>query len=1068
MPINFYASNNLEVLYDQLFENTNSVRMDVFHPLSIVTQTKGIEQWIKYRIADTKGIAANVKFLKPNDIIFKVYTALEGPSQVTFEAHYLTWMIFDIIKEDSFLSKFPQQALYIKDNEGHINEFKLYQFSKQLADLYDQYQIYRHDVLSNWEQSKFEDHHDWQAYIWSAIKDNTNLINKDPNQDHWSDKNDLAKIIFEGLKNSQKVAKLQQEIKAIQLFGLSVFTEYHLQLFYEIAAYIDVNFYVLNPASGAFWDDAIHSKLLSKLRTRHVPTIPEIVIEGNDLLLSWGGLMKSMLRIFFKNDAIINAYEVLALQEYDRSSLLNLIKYEIANNIPDQERSHINETYLLDGSIIIQNNFTHLREVETLYQYLVKCVENGTLTDPRDVLVMVTDIDVYAPYIHAVFSQKKLNFKYKIADEKPTQALDLLNALNHLLHINYRQFSANDLIELLSFKVFANLFNIHDLGLVKQLLNSANIIYGIENSTADDTYLFSWSYGLKRIMYGLCISEEPIINVDHQHLIPVDIIEGHASEIVLNLVGFVDYLLEFLKNTTQKYTVLEWLTLFEEKVLKPISLMFNDDNEQFVILSKSLDYYKKSAVISHEKISFNVFVSDFEHILNSSELNNNYIVGGITFCSLISMRSIPFKIIAVLGLDQQAFPRNEQQLSFDIMKQTPRIGDRNVRASDKYLLLETLFAARDTLYLSYIGRNIKDNSLLPPSGVIDDLVFYLQKKATVDVFNNLVIKQPLHKYSTSYNKGDERLYYYDDVTPAIKIPHKTKPITEIESVKNIITLRQLVSTLLNPAKNFVKQQYQIDFYQNDVTLKNEEVFSFENYGFENRIAQMLFDNAANREHQFQEDYLKGVWPLKEVGNALFKDINENIHALQLLFSNIDMNIQESSTYQLSYNINNIIIEGNIEGIVNDSIIKVASVKEPSIRNVYDIFLTAVLLKLKEKIHKCYIVFNSGIVIAYDFDQYDKEILEEWIQNVVSWYQRSFEELIIYNGYLGDDFKAEAIPALLHKILNGHNAKPQPALELVKEKWFDSMVQENTVEYNKAIFDFIRNVIANGQILTATT
>lgn len=1066
MPINFYAASRIDTLFDKLYERTHQIDKSVFETLDIVTQTKGIEQWITFQYADRKGVAANIKFLKPNDIIFKVYAALDGPSQVTFEAHYLTWLIYEILSEKQFLLRFPQQAQYLLDDGSADYEMKRYKFAGQLADLFDQYQIYRQDILEEWIHIPLPLHRDWQGYIWKAIAEKTAVINANPYTDHWSDKNELAAVITEGLKHPEKVAQLKAVVKDIHIFGLSVFTDYHLQLFYKIAEHIDVNFYILNPASEVFWDDTLHSKVLAKLRLSNDGELPELAEQGNDLLLGWGSLLKSMLKLFFKNDQIINAYEILDEQITYPNTLLGTIQSEIASNLNLEQRATIDIALLTDGSIVIQNNYAPLREVESLYQYLLHLVEKGELTDTRKVLVMLTDVDLYAPYIHAVFDHKKFSFRYKIADEKPTASFDLLSALSYLLHLNYSKITANDVVELLSYAAIRQLFQIEDIELVKSLLLAANIRYGLTNQTDDDTYLVSWKYGLQRMVYGICMSGEPIITVDDKELIPIDVIEGNQTTILLNVVGLVDFIFDYLKHTHEKRTILSWLDLFEEKILSAVSVMYADDNEQYILLTQQIDFYRKAAIVSQVKVTYDVFVADFEHNLNVNENNGSkYLSGGITFCSLIPMRSIPFDTIAVLGLNQNVFPRKEDRLSYDMMLLAPRPGDRNVRASDKYLMLDMLFAAQKSLYLSYVGSSINDNSLMPPSVIIDELLFYIQQKTTEDVGKVLVTRQPLHRFSTLYNKADQRLYYYDDQSNPISIPEKIHTEAEIVTVPDTISLDALSRKMLSPTKNYIQQAYQISFYDDDTIIPDEEAFDFDAYEYENRVAALVFHTGAERAEWFKRSYLKGEWPLKSMSQILYQQVEEKIDEIHTFFEAKGINITEARTETVAYPVGDQLIEGKVSGIVGDNLLLLIGVKEVSIRNVFELMLKGLILKQMGIVNQGYIIAINGAITQYDFTPFTDETITAWLYEVVKWYQIAHESLVLFHHKFNDDFQPNQIASMLKSILSNMMTTPQPALELMEAKWNDEEVITRSYEYYTAIFTLVKQLKSSGSIGT---
>ncbi len=149
--------------------------------------------------------------------------------------------------------------------------------------------------------------------------------------------------------------------------------------------------------------------------------------------------------------------------------------------------------------------------------------------------------------------------------------------------------------------------------------------------------------------------------------------------------------------------------------------------------------------------------------LDSARRTSLFISEGITFCSMIPMRSVPFKVVALLGMTAKDFPRKEKPVSFSLLQQAHMLGDRNVKDNDKHLFLETLVSAKEYLYISYVGRSVKDNTVLPPSVLVEELIDYVQMLAAdskLNVSDYVVTQHPLHTYSPKYNSGDSKLYRY--------------------------------------------------------------------------------------------------------------------------------------------------------------------------------------------------------------------------------------------------------------------------------------------------------------------
>ena len=111
--------------------------------------------------------------------------------------------------------------------------------------------------------------------------------------------------------------------------------------------------------------------------------------------------------------------------------------------------------------------------------------------------------------------------------------------------------------------------------------------------------------------------------------------------------------------------------------------------------------------------------------LDQQRISQRFLAGPINICTLMPMRSIPFKVVCLLGMNDGVYPRTLAPLGFDLMSQKPQRGDRSRRDDDRYLFLEALMSAEQTLYISYIGRSIQDNSERYPSVLVQELADYI-------------------------------------------------------------------------------------------------------------------------------------------------------------------------------------------------------------------------------------------------------------------------------------------------------------------------------------------------------
>ena len=424
MSLQLNVSNSLEKLAVSLSASLHD-EDDIFRPFNVVTQTSGMNNWLKIQLADYLGISANIKFIQPNDVISQVYYLLGGRFREVLNRDHLTWLLFKILGELEFIHKFHAVSGYYDKNESD-SDIKRLSLAEKTADLFDQYQIYRPEMIGRWNETSLESagSSDWQMYLWikACILSENSL----------PDKTIVSKHIITELKSPQQRELLMKRLPAIHIFGLSIITNYHLQVFYELSTIIDVSFYILNPAPSVYFFEDKNEKQLLILKNKGYNV--EHLTAGNQLLLNWGRVIQDTFNIFFRTEEFINAYNEIEPVEPGTDSLLKKIQSEIFLNQNPSERAAININDVMDGSVSINSCYTVAREVEALYNSLVHLVDTAqSPISAREIIVMVTDIDAYAPYIKAVFNNAPYRFPYSIADESAVGSDSLISAVKSVL-----------------------------------------------------------------------------------------------------------------------------------------------------------------------------------------------------------------------------------------------------------------------------------------------------------------------------------------------------------------------------------------------------------------------------------------------------------------------------------------------------------------------------------------------------------------------------------------------------------------------------------------------------------
>ncbi|ACU59662.1 exodeoxyribonuclease V subunit gamma [Chitinophaga pinensis] len=915
MALYLRVSNSLENLSMGLAQTLKASNSQVFEQHLIVTQTEGMNNWLKLQLAEYLGIAANCRFLKPNDLIHQIYFLMDGQYSEMLSGRNLTWLLYKLLGEDIFRETYPAVATYYHTTEPD-SDLKRMALAERTADLFDQYQIYRPEMINEWNAPPEDPFAkiDWQQYLWTEAKKVSGHA--------LPDKTIIGQHILDMLKNPDHQETLAHRMNTVHLFGLSIITAYHVQILHELSSFIDIYFHIINPSPELYWFDDKSEKQQARWRLKGRP-IHESDTAGNPLLMGWGRVVQDTFGLFFKYDAFINAYESEGLVEPQPDTLLNKVQHDIFLNANEQRHPIFPED-VEDGSITINNCYTVAREVEVLYNYLVHLVDKKRETlSPRDIVVMVRDIDVYAPYIKAIFNNAPYKFRYTIADESYADSDNLFNALHAILRLNEDNFKAEEVLQLLDSSYVRKRFGINNVPLIRHVVDEANIRFGIHGAKEDETYLVSWKYGIKRIMYGICMSGDQEYGKGEEGFFPLDILEGSDSLEVIRFCHFAEVLISAIEDRKKERSISGWVEYIEGILHNMVYEPEEEIDEDYNTLMQQLSDYNLLNEYMSDTVAFDVFSHSFLQTLTGTTRTGLFVNGGITFCSLIPMRSIPFRVVAMLGLDYDKFPRREQPIGFNLMEKNKQRGDRNVKDNDKHLFLETVLSARQYLYISYVGQSAKDNSRMPPSALVDELLDYIESgcEDAEGVRNRLVTRQPLQGFSRKYGQGDERLYSYLNTAVPERIITRADKAMEQPSIEEI-DLDELVRFFKNPFKAYYNKVLGIYYNDEQVLLNETEIFhldSLQKWSLKNELLQMDTNAIANMKIRLVKT---GRLPLKNMAYVALQQIEAEVQPVREKFRAC-INGAEEQSVQVNLDIEGTLLKGTINGVFDGKLVQVS-------------------------------------------------------------------------------------------------------------------------------------------------
>ncbi len=802
MSLFLFRSNLLEKLLDKLSDLVVEKSNDIFLKTVFVTQTNGMNRWISLKLAEKNGISSNMSFFSPDLFLSHFFSDLfEDKKSSAFVNPNLQWAVFSILKENSNVDDFDVLFSYAKGSE-----LKLFQLSGKIADLFDQYMIYRPDFLTAWEKDEFVglDFEVWQKKIWLLLKERFNQS---------FNKYDFLKMV-ENLSDDELKDMLPEKIF---FFGLSVLSPIYFNLINRISKVCDVYLFFLSVSQEFLGAEILKSEKIysiKKYKNKSENVEEEFFLnEGNPLFEIAGNLGRDFFDLVEELDI---EKEERFFEDDFKENLLDRIKSDLFYlKKPDNSFKYDKK----DKSIIINSAFSQMREVEILRNELLRMFDENPALKPADVLVMTPNIDEYAPYIDAVFgtSSKEIYFPYSIADRSFISEGSLPDIFLKSIEIAKSPFFIKDVFELLKNVQIAENFNLspEDIEKLYNLFYESGVRWGIDKFHREKCGEFgfdenSWEYGIKRLLVGFgMLGKETDF---YEKTLPFSEIEDSNSVILGRFLNFFYMLKDLSEIVDKKFELAKWSNFFIDFFKNFFSkdvVLFGEGN---YILQTISELKNAQRIVGFDKkTNFDVVFDFLKDFFSFTGRSSGFINGGITFCSMKPMRSIPAKIICLIGMNEGIFPRNEQQLIFDLMSAKPRKGDRNSRNSDLYLFLESILSARDVFYISFIGRNIKTNEKILSSSIVDFFMDYLKTDYNAD----LLLEHPLHSFDDKYFEDKNFFTYIKEDSLLLSNPQKEDfllkfPLPEQKSEVGSrlfnISIDDLVEFYQHPIKYFLKKR----------------------------------------------------------------------------------------------------------------------------------------------------------------------------------------------------------------------------------------------------------------------
>ncbi|WP_054013997.1 exodeoxyribonuclease V subunit gamma [Pseudoalteromonas sp. R3] len=752
--LHIIQSNRMEALQSQFTTLLKQAPLkDPFANEVVLVQSPGMSQWLKNGLSRDIGYAAQVEFPLPLSFIWRLYQQFlpDVPKESPFNKSNMSWKLFTLLPQKLGLPVYEPLRAYLEDtNDSPQAELKRFALCEKIADVYDQYLMYRPNWLEQWEQGVDPlDDVDvsiapWQPDLWRALVSHTHSLGQSP-----YNRANMHQLLLTKLSDADPSTLPER----ISIFGLSAMATNQLEIFNALAQKIDVLLFFFNP-SEHYWGDLVDEKTQAKILAKYQvkPTLDAQLQKqagensyyntGNPLLSSWGKLGRDYLEQLLQTDARwLDGFD-----DHFGSSLLTQLQQEIYQlafkgeslvadphwYVSSEGRQVIDEN---DRSVLLSDCHTPLREVELLHDHLLSLFHEDPTLTPKDIIVMMPDVGNYSPYIEAVFGSASgpRSIPFALADMSIEQEKPVLNSFVTLVGLPFNRFSVSDVLDLLGVEPISRRFGVEasEFVQIQTWLEQVAVKWGLNGQHKRDyglpeISLNTWRHGLQRLLLGIASADEL---TSYDEIYPADAVEGMAVNTLSKLIAFIETL-EQTRNELILATPLDEKSTVLRKVLADFYDQEAEQSWDLLQLHKVIDELEKH----HENgdyagpVDARIVLHQVRQGIKDKGVGQRFLAGAVNFCTLMPMRAVPFKVVCLLGMNDTDYPRQVQPIGFDLVPYSRRRkGDRSRKLDDRYLFLEALLSARQHLYISYLGRSCYNNEPQMPSILVSELCEYLDR-----------------------------------------------------------------------------------------------------------------------------------------------------------------------------------------------------------------------------------------------------------------------------------------------------------------------------------------------------
>lgn len=936
--LQLFRSARADQLVDALGQQLVTPLADPVRAEVVCVSTRGVERWISQKLSHHLGVCANVDFPFPGSLVDRVVAAASGidPDSDPWRPERAVWALVDIVDRAAGDPLLAPLVAHLDAVTPHGEPRRRFAFLRHVADLFDRYGIHRPAMVARWvdHPARADEPDAWQHHLWRLLRSRLDLASPAER--------------LPGAAAAIAAGQVDLDLpERLSVFGLTRLPAVHLEVLTAVASTRDVGLYLLHPsavlwsklggAGGGLWAGAGGGGLARR-------SDPTRLVAVNPLLRSWGRDAREM-QVVLAARGVAGGEHLEVADPAGPVTLLGALQHDIrADREPGQDLLNVDRS---DESVRIYACHGRPRQVEVLRDAILHRLAADPTLEARDIIVMCPDIEAFAPLFQSAFDSRGLAsgpaLRARLADRSLRQTNPLLAVAARLLELASSRVTASEVLDLAALEPVARRFGFDpdELGLIERWVADTGIHWGFDRAHRSRWQLGevgegTWSAGLDRLLLGVAVASE-------SELVLGTVAYGDLPSSLVDLVGRLTELVYRLRAAVESlqgpHRVGEWADRLRDAT-ESLAATDGDTPWPRQQMQEVLAGAADEAAGADGALSLDEVRSLLAGRLAGRPTRANFRTGDLTFCTLVPMRSVPHRVVALVGLDEGAFPRHPDIDGDDLLLREPLVGERETRSEDRQLLLDALLAATEHLIVTYSGRDLRTNQRRPPCPPIAELIDVIDATARADdgrpASEDVLVEVPLQAHDplnfASGGLGRPGPWSFDPLQLAGAVATRRRsppppwldgplPARRVEA----LSVDELVRFVRHPVKEFLRQRLDLHLGRPEGRLEDDVPLvldALEKWGIGDRMLEVAL-RGVDVEDAARVESARGFLPPEAIRRSPLDDILRGVRDLMSHVEHLDTGPGPASSRLVGVDLGGgVKLSGSVSGVQGSTVVQV--------------------------------------------------------------------------------------------------------------------------------------------------